>query len=147
MGNLGLWDRECFDSLRDRSRNIWRYRALGTSLGTKVYLRIRWRSGESDDVSEAVPSPELESVLTSFSWGQSAGSVSVSLQMVTNGGDTEGLFRAAFMQSGSPPPTTDITAVGMHTTKSPHSELVACRVNHIMISSLKVLVARAHPTL
>jgi len=43
-------------------------------------------------------------------WGQSAGSISVSLQMITNGGDTEGLFRAAFMQSGSPQPTSDITA-------------------------------------
>ncbi|KAN0124160.1 Alpha/Beta hydrolase fold, partial [Lactarius tabidus] len=43
-------------------------------------------------------------------WGESAGSMSVSLQMVTNGGDTEGLFRAAFMESGSPIPTSDITA-------------------------------------
>ncbi|KAH9001906.1 carotenoid ester lipase precursor [Lactarius hatsudake] len=42
-------------------------------------------------------------------WGQSAGSVSVSLQMLTNGGNTEGLFRAAFMQSGTPPPIGDIT--------------------------------------
>ena len=74
-------------------------------------------------MSEAAgPFTLSRSLLTSFSWGQSAGSVSVSLQMVTNGGDAEGLFRAAFMQSGSPPPTTDITAVGMHTTKSSHSE-------------------------
>ncbi|KAH9068091.1 Alpha/Beta hydrolase protein [Lactarius deliciosus] len=42
-------------------------------------------------------------------WGQSAGSVSVSLQMLTNGGNTEGLFRAAFMQSGTPPSIGDIT--------------------------------------
>jgi len=42
-------------------------------------------------------------------WGQSAGAISVSLQMVTNGGDTEGLFRAGFMQSGSPIPVKDIT--------------------------------------
>ncbi|KAH8986603.1 carotenoid ester lipase precursor [Lactarius akahatsu] len=42
-------------------------------------------------------------------WGQSAGSVSVSLQMLTNGGNTEGLFRAAFMQSGMPSPIGDIT--------------------------------------
>jgi acetylcholinesterase len=27
------------------------------------------------------------------------------MQMITNGGDAEGLFRAAFMQSGSPIPT------------------------------------------
>ncbi|KAI0059491.1 alpha beta-hydrolase [Artomyces pyxidatus] len=35
-------------------------------------------------------------------WGASAGAASVGLHMITNGGNTEGLFRAAFMQSGSP---------------------------------------------
>ena len=40
----------------------------------------------------------MRSLLTFFSWGQSAGSVSVSLQMLTNGGDAEGLFRAAFYE-------------------------------------------------
>jgi acetylcholinesterase len=29
--------------------------------------------------------------------------------MLANGGDTEGLFQAAFMQSGSPIPAGDIT--------------------------------------
>lgn len=38
----------------------------------------------------------------SCSWGESAGSISVALQMLTNGGNPEGLFRGAFMQSGSP---------------------------------------------
>ncbi|KAL0578576.1 hypothetical protein V5O48_003426 [Marasmius crinis-equi] len=42
-------------------------------------------------------------------WGESAGAISVALQMVANGGDTEGLFRAAFMQSGSTIPVGDIT--------------------------------------
>ncbi|KAH9012205.1 Alpha/Beta hydrolase protein, partial [Lactarius hengduanensis] len=42
-------------------------------------------------------------------WGESAGAISVSLQMLANGGKTEGLFRAAFMQSGSPTPVGDIT--------------------------------------
>ncbi|KAH7885008.1 Alpha/Beta hydrolase protein [Phlebopus sp. FC_14] len=42
-------------------------------------------------------------------WGESAGAISAALQMVTNGGDAEGLFRAAFMQSGSPIPVGDIT--------------------------------------
>ncbi|KAH9910175.1 carotenoid ester lipase precursor [Epithele typhae] len=41
-------------------------------------------------------------------WGASAGAISVALHMVTNGGDTEGLFRGAFMQSGSPIPVGDI---------------------------------------
>ncbi|KAJ7238724.1 carotenoid ester lipase precursor [Mycena rebaudengoi] len=43
-------------------------------------------------------------------WGGSAGSVSVALHMVTNGGDAEGLFRGAAMESGSVIPTQDITA-------------------------------------
>ncbi|KAF8262660.1 carotenoid ester lipase precursor [Lactarius quietus] len=42
-------------------------------------------------------------------WGVSAGSISVSLHMLVNGGDTEGLFRAAFMESGSPISVGDIT--------------------------------------
>ncbi|KIY52465.1 alpha/beta-hydrolase [Fistulina hepatica ATCC 64428] len=42
-------------------------------------------------------------------WGQSAGAISVALQMLTNDGDTEGLFRAAFMQSGAPIPVGNIT--------------------------------------
>lgn len=43
------------------------------------------------------------------SWGQSSGAISVSLQMITNGGNNEGLFRAGFMQSGSPLPVGNIT--------------------------------------
>ncbi|KAJ3555359.1 hypothetical protein NM688_g2623 [Phlebia brevispora] len=42
-------------------------------------------------------------------WGESAGAISVALQMVANGGDSEGLFRGAFMESGSPIPVGDIT--------------------------------------
>ncbi|KAI0767304.1 carotenoid ester lipase precursor [Fomes fomentarius] len=42
-------------------------------------------------------------------WGESAGAISVALQMVANGGNTEGLFRGAFMQSGSPIPSGDLT--------------------------------------
>lgn len=36
------------------------------------------------------------------SWGESAGAISVALQMLANGGNTEGLFRGGFMQSGAP---------------------------------------------
>ncbi|KIK50762.1 hypothetical protein GYMLUDRAFT_50992 [Collybiopsis luxurians FD-317 M1] len=43
------------------------------------------------------------------SWGESAGSISASLHMLANGGDPEGLFRAAFMESGSPLSVGDIT--------------------------------------
>ncbi|KAJ4497006.1 carotenoid ester lipase precursor [Lentinula lateritia] len=42
-------------------------------------------------------------------WGESAGAISASLHMVSNSGNTEGLFHAAFMQSGSPIPVGDIT--------------------------------------
>ncbi|KAI0665708.1 carotenoid ester lipase precursor [Trametes maxima] len=41
-------------------------------------------------------------------WGQSAGSISVSLHMLTNGGDNEGLFRAGCLESGTPGPYGDI---------------------------------------
>ncbi|KAJ8691273.1 hypothetical protein PTI98_010862 [Pleurotus ostreatus] len=40
-------------------------------------------------------------------WGESAGAISVSLHMLTNGGNTNGLFRGAFMQSGAPIPVGD----------------------------------------
>lgn len=42
-------------------------------------------------------------------WGQSAGAISVSLHMLTNGGITNGLFRGGFMQSGAPIPIGDIS--------------------------------------
>ena len=34
--------------------------------------------------------------------------------MLVNGGNTEGLFRGAFMESGSPLPLGDITHVGVY---------------------------------
>ncbi|KAF8649005.1 hypothetical protein AX16_006119 [Volvariella volvacea WC 439] len=37
-------------------------------------------------------------------WGESAGAISVGLQMVANNGNSSGLFHGAFMQSGSPIP-------------------------------------------
>lgn len=42
------------------------------------------------------------------SWGESAGAVSIGMHLITNDGDTEGLFHGAFMQSGSPTPTGDV---------------------------------------
>ena len=42
------------------------------------------------------------------SWGVSAGAMSAALHMVTNGGNNEGLFRGAFMQSGAVIPRGDI---------------------------------------
>lgn len=42
-------------------------------------------------------------------WGESAGGISVALQLLTNNGDREGLFRGAFMQSGGPIPVGDVS--------------------------------------
>ncbi|KAI8974600.1 carotenoid ester lipase precursor [Trametes punicea] len=42
-------------------------------------------------------------------WGESAGAISAVSHMITNGGDTEGLFRAAWMESGSVVPSGNIT--------------------------------------
>ena len=41
--------------------------------------------------------PDTGTLTSARSWGGSAGSVSVALHMVTNGGDAEGLFRGTFM--------------------------------------------------
>lgn len=43
-------------------------------------------------------------------WGESAGAFSAGYHIVTNDGDTQGLFRGAFMESGSPAALYDITA-------------------------------------
>ncbi|GJJ10014.1 hypothetical protein Clacol_004240 [Clathrus columnatus] len=48
--------------------------------------------------------------LVNVSWGQSAGSVSVGLQLVINGGNPAGLFQAAFMESGTPVPLTPLSS-------------------------------------
>jgi acetylcholinesterase len=47
-------------------------------------------------------------LLFSHSWGESAGAISVANHLLTNNGDTEGLFRAAFMESGSPLPAGEV---------------------------------------
>ncbi|GJE92623.1 carotenoid ester lipase precursor [Phanerochaete sordida] len=41
-------------------------------------------------------------------WGESAGAISVALQLLAHNGAAEGLFRGAFMQSGSPTPVGDV---------------------------------------
>ncbi|KAI0265661.1 Alpha/Beta hydrolase protein [Gloeopeniophorella convolvens] len=42
-------------------------------------------------------------------WGESAGATAVSLHMLINNGNTEGLFRAAIMSSGTPPPRGNVS--------------------------------------
>ncbi|KAH8981886.1 carotenoid ester lipase precursor [Lactarius akahatsu] len=41
-------------------------------------------------------------------WGESAGAISVAMQMITNKGNNENLFRGGVMQSGGPIPVGDI---------------------------------------
>ena len=60
--------------------------------------------------------------------------------MLADGGDTKGLFRAAFMESGSPTPIGDITHVGICTANSLSSDRSCIRVNNIMTTSLEALV-------
>ena len=50
-------------------------------------------------------------------WGQSAGGISVGSQIVTNRGDSEGLFRGAIIQSGSPQTATDTSNGQQHYDK------------------------------
>jgi acetylcholinesterase len=50
----------------------------------------------------------IRSTYLDRSWGESAGAISVSLHMLTNNGNQEGLFRAAVMQSGGPIPVGPI---------------------------------------
>ncbi|KAF9220275.1 COesterase-domain-containing protein [Gyrodon lividus] len=70
---------------------------------------------------------------TLASWGESAGAASVALQMVMNGGNTDGLFRAAFMESGSSIPVGGIIygrkyydALGYETGCSTTSDTLRC---------------------
>ncbi|EIW58851.1 carotenoid ester lipase precursor [Trametes versicolor FP-101664 SS1] len=47
-------------------------------------------------------------------WGESAGSESVAFHMLVNGGNTEGLFRAGWMESGSVNPAGNVSNVQPH---------------------------------
>ena len=47
-------------------------------------------------------------------WGQGAGGTSIGSQIVINQGDSEGLFRGAIMQSGSPQTAMDISTGQQH---------------------------------
>ncbi|KAI0754517.1 carotenoid ester lipase precursor [Daedaleopsis nitida] len=82
-------------------------------------------------------------------WGESAGAISVALQMVTNGGDTEGLFRGAFMQSGSPIPVGDLShgqgdydAIVAQTGCSGASDTLQC-LRHVPFETLKKAVDKS----
>lgn len=84
-------------------------------------------------------------------WGESAGAISVSLQMLANDGNTEGLFRAGFMQSGSPIPVADIThgqkyydAVVSQTGCSGSADTLAC-LRTVPFKTLKAAIDQSLP--
>ncbi|TFY53116.1 hypothetical protein EVG20_g10257 [Dentipellis fragilis] len=79
-------------------------------------------------------------------YGISAGSISVALQMVTNGGNTEGLFHAGFMESGTTLPVGDIShgqryydALVEGTGCSDSRDTLEC-LRHVPYDQLKPLV-------
>ena len=76
-------------------------------MGADIHLSVRRRPVKSDDVSKILNRICTHRFILS-SWGESAGAISVALQMITNGGNNEGLFRGAVMQSGGPIPVGDI---------------------------------------
>ena len=79
-------------------------------MDSEVYLRFRRRPQEGNPVCTrpdfSVSCHDTEGY---NSWGPSSGAISAALQLVTNGGNPEGLFRGAVMNAGSPIPTGDIT--------------------------------------
>ncbi|KAK1221156.1 hypothetical protein PQX77_016055 [Marasmius sp. AFHP31] len=79
-------------------------------------------------------------------WGESAGAISVGLHMLVDGGNTKGLFRAGFMQSGSPIPVGDITngqeyydALVRDTGCSGSTDTLAC-LRKVPYSTLKAAI-------
>ncbi|KAF8073585.1 carotenoid ester lipase precursor [Lyophyllum atratum] len=82
-------------------------------------------------------------------WGESAGAISVSLHMIANNGNTEGLFRAGFMQSGSPIPVGGIEngqkyydALVSQTGCSASSDTLAC-LRTVPYATLKAAINRS----
>ena len=76
-------------------------------MGPEIYLSIRRRPFKSHHVCPFFRLLGLVLIYPS-SWGESAGAISVSLHLLVNKGDQEGLFRGAIMQSGGPIPVGDI---------------------------------------
>ncbi|KDR82547.1 hypothetical protein GALMADRAFT_57728 [Galerina marginata CBS 339.88] len=82
-------------------------------------------------------------------WGESAGAISASLQMLVNGGNTEGLFRAAFMQSGAPIPVGDMSngqkyydALVAETQCTGSSDTLAC-LRSVPYAALKAAINKS----
>lgn len=70
----------------------------------KEVHRQLWRRSYEGHIVSRLPTLETAHYLTALlrRWGESAGAISAALQMTTNGGDVQGLFRGAFMVSYCP---------------------------------------------
>ncbi|KAG7088905.1 hypothetical protein E1B28_012850 [Marasmius oreades] len=119
VGNLGLQDQ------REALRWIQKYIGAFGGDPTKVTMWVQYNA------LDFIRSADWNWLISS--WGESAGAISVSLQMLADGGDTKGLFRAAFMQSGSPIPVGDIAngqkyydAIVQETGCTGSSDTLAC---------------------
>lgn len=78
-------------------------------MDSEIHQCIRWGSNQSNYVS-AYKLQRLLIISHNFHrWGESAGAISVGLHLIANNGNNEGLFRAAFMESGSFLSVGDIT--------------------------------------
>lgn len=132
VGNLGLQDRKklsivlstsgssseflnisCYTSEREALRWVQKYIGAFGGDPTKVTMFVQLLPYHQPRFHTCIQILTIfcftPCSLPSYSWGESAGAISVALHMLTNGGDTEGLFRGAFMESGSPIPVGDIT--------------------------------------
>ena len=79
-------------------------------MDSAIHLCVRWRSRKSYYVSPGYVLPPYISLTGRVeSWGESAGAMSVALHMIANGGNTEGLFHGAFMESGAVTPVGDMS--------------------------------------
>ena len=98
----------CLATSGHRAHLATSFRTPSVPMGAKVYQYLRRRSFKGHNVCPLWLSARFRSLLLTFhSWGQSAGGASVGLHLVANGGNTEGLFHAAFMESGFPMPNGD----------------------------------------
>lgn len=87
-------------------------RTSSPPLDTDIYSSFRWWSDASYTVCICCGCIYLLSPscfhIEHYRWGQSAGAVSVALQLFAYDGNTEGLYRGAIMQSGTHIPYGDI---------------------------------------
>ena len=111
-------------------------------MGPEVHLCV-WRgSDQGHDVR--IISPHVASCSSFASrWGESAGAVSVAAHMLANGGDTGGLFRAGFMESGSPAPLGFVDEPFLQTTYDGIGEATGCSKSNDTLACLRTVSAAA----